>query len=93
AINPAHEYTQLVLQRRDEFIRLLLQLYDQNQPITPDSIQEIAERDWEMALWMSIMETENVLNLLPGRTGQYTLFRTHHTVKLVAGDQDTGEQP
>jgi hypothetical protein len=32
------------------------------------------------------METENVLNLLPGRPGQYSLFRTHHTVKLVAGD-------
>jgi hypothetical protein len=32
------------------------------------------------------METENVVNPLPGRQGQYSLFRTHHTVKLVAGD-------
>ena len=32
------------------------------------------------------METENIINLLPGRQGQYSLFRTHHTVKLVAGD-------
>ena len=89
AINTNHDYTQLVLSRRDEFIRLLLRLYDQNQPITVAQIQEIAVREWEMDLWLSIMETENVLNVLPGRAGQYTLFRTHHTVKLVAGDNET----
>jgi len=35
-------------------------------------------------MWFSIMETENVLNPVPGRGGQYSLFRTHHTVSLVA---------
>jgi hypothetical protein len=30
------------------------------------------------------MESENVLNAVPGRPGQYSLFRTHHTVNLVA---------
>ena len=43
------------------------------------------------------METENIINPLPGRQGQYSLFRTHHTVKLVAGDNmdedDETQQP
>jgi len=30
------------------------------------------------------METENVLNPTLARPGQYSLFRTHHTVNLVA---------
>ena len=32
------------------------------------------------------MKVENVLNPLPGRSDQFSLFRTHHTVKLVAND-------
>lgn len=71
---------------RDEFVALLLRMYEQNVPITPQRIQQESEREWDIDLWVSIMETENVLNPLPGRTGQYSLFRTHHTVKLVAGD-------
>jgi hypothetical protein len=43
---------------------------------------------WDFALWFSIMETENVLNPVPGRSGQYSLFRTHHTVNLVAGGEE-----
>ena len=39
---------------------------------------------WDMPLWLSIMQTENVLNEVPGRAGQYSLFRTHHTVTLTA---------
>jgi len=78
--------TQEVLQDRDTFIEILLQLYKENLPITPVRVQEASDRNWEIDLWISIMETENVLNPLPGRTGQYSLFRTHHTVKLVAGD-------
>jgi uncharacterized protein (DUF779 family) len=39
---------------------------------------------WVLDFWFSVMETENVLNVVPGRGGQYSLFRTHHTVNLVA---------
>jgi hypothetical protein len=78
---------QTILTLRDNFIRLLLSLYERNLPVTPQRVQEEApEQNWQVELWLSIMETENVLNALPGRTGQYSLFRTHHTVKLVAGD-------
>lgn len=80
-------FARAILTQRNDFIRLLLSLYERNLPITAQRIQEEApDRDWRIELWLSIMETENVLNTLPGRTGQYSLFRTHHTVKLVAGD-------
>jgi hypothetical protein len=76
-----------MLHLRDDFIRVLLRLYERNSVISPQRIQEESpEEAWNIPLWISIMETENVLNLLPGRAGQYSLFRTHHTVKLVAGD-------
>jgi hypothetical protein len=39
---------------------------------------------WNADFWFSLMETENILNAVPGRAGQYSLFRTHHTVNLVA---------
>jgi hypothetical protein len=65
---------------------MLLNLYEQNLPITPDYVNQESEQQWNLDLWISIMETENVINPLPGRSGQFTLFRTHHTVKLVAGD-------
>ena len=42
------------------------------------------EQDWDLDLWFSVMEAENILNAVPGRPGQYSLFRTHHTVNLVA---------
>jgi hypothetical protein len=80
------DYTQYILELRDEFVKLLLSLYEQNQPITEEHIKQAAQREWQLDLWISIMETENILNPLPGHTGQYSLFRTHHTVKLVAGD-------
>lgn len=80
-------YAAYTLGQRDAFIRILLSLYEQNLPITAARIQELDPvHIWDMPLWFSIMETENVLNVLPGRVGQYSLFRTHHTVKLVAGD-------
>ncbi len=86
SINKRKKYTRQVLALRDTFVQVLLQLYEQNLPITRAHIQEMIEGDWDLDLWISIMETENVLNPLPGRSGQYSLFRTHHTVKLVAGD-------
>lgn len=75
-----------VLIQRDEFVQTLLALYEKNLPITPETIGEESNSEWAYDLWISIMETENIINPLPGRQGQYSLFRTHHTVKLVAGD-------
>jgi hypothetical protein len=77
---------QRILEERDMFIRLLLTLYADNMLISEQSVRAAdPDREWDLALWFSIMETENVLNALPGRAGQYSLFRTHHTVNLVAG--------
>lgn len=74
-----------VLRERDRFICLLLALYERNTPITSATIAALdAHADWDFDLWFSIMMTENVLNAVPGRPGQYSLFRTHHTVSLVA---------
>lgn len=82
------------LARRDKFIQILLELYETNQPITVARVAEALKQDWDIELWISIMETENILNPLPGRKDHYSLFRTHHTVKLVAGDnmQEPHEQ-
>lgn len=90
-ISVVHEspVLQAYLEKRDAFIAMLLNFYDNNHPITRNAIEATSSelgRDWDIDLWLSIMETENVLNPLPGRAGQYSLFRTHHTVKLVAGD-------
>ena len=74
-----------ILSERDEFIILLLKLYNRNMLVSTQSIAAtLDENEWNLPLWFSIMETENVLNLLPGRSGQYSLFRTHHTVNLIA---------
>ncbi|MFQ3671955.1 MAG: NYN domain-containing protein [Aggregatilineales bacterium] len=87
SVNMESEYAQSVLAQRDEFVRLLITLYERNVPISVQTIQDAdPDKLWDIQLWISIMETENVLNDLPGRAGQYSLFRTHHTVKLVAGD-------
>ncbi len=81
------EYARSVLAQRNEFVRLLIRLYERNIPISVQSIQDAdPDKLWDIPLWISIMKTENVLNELPGRAGQYSLFRAHHTVKLVAGD-------
>jgi hypothetical protein len=77
-----------VINERDSFIRLLLSLYERNQLISEQSVRAAApDGQWDLNLWFSIMETENVLNPVPGRSGQYSLFRTHHTVTLVAEAQ------
>ncbi len=88
SINTSHPTASAVLERRDQFIRLLLNLYERNILIAEQNLrQEDPDGAWDYEFWFSIMETENVLNALPGRPGQYSLFRTHHTVKLVAGDE------
>ncbi len=79
-------FVAILLAERDEFIRVLLDMYKNSVTITSANIEGNLEGDWDIPLWISIMETENVLNPLPGRSDQYSLFRTHHTVKLVAND-------
>ena len=77
--------TQGILDNRDVFIQQLLLLYENNVVISEANLHQL---EWEQALdldlWFSIMEAENVLNAVPGRPGQFSLFRTHHTVNLVA---------
>ncbi|NLX10669.1 MAG: NYN domain-containing protein [Chloroflexi bacterium] len=76
-----------VLTERNAFIQVLLDLYEQRQPI---SLAALAERTGlegeDLDLWVSIMQAENVLKPVPGQPDLYSLFRTHHTVCLVAGD-------
>lgn len=87
-------FAQAVLQQRDEFVELLIRLYEADMPITMEHIEQESDQEWVLHLWISIMETENIINPLPGHQDQYSLFRTHHTAKLVAGDnmnEDEGE--
>ncbi|GAB5490879.1 MAG: hypothetical protein Phog2KO_10940 [Phototrophicaceae bacterium] len=86
SVNEQSAYAQAVLSQRDEFIQTLIALYEKDLPITTEQIGEESQSEWAYDLWISIMETENIINPLPGRQGHYSLFRTHHTVKLVAGD-------
>ncbi len=77
-----------ILNERDSFIRMLLNLYERSQMISEQSFRVVdPDSRRNLDLWFSIMETENVLNPVPGRTGQFSLFRTHHTVSLVADAQ------
>lgn len=78
---------QEVLTDRNAFIRVLLNLYEGRQPITRDAIQaQVNMNDHDLDLWISIMQSENVLKSVPGQPNLYSLFRTHHTVCMVAGD-------
>lgn len=79
-------FVAVLIAERDEFIRVLLNMYNNNMTITRAYLENQLTGEWDIDLWISIMETENVLNPLPGRSDQYSLFRTHHTVKLVAND-------
>lgn len=88
SLNEDSPYTQSILELRNEFITALLNLYEKRIPITHEAIEQItglSEEDVE--LWISVMELENVLNPVPGHQNLYSLFRTHHTVSLVAKDQ------
>ncbi len=90
SLNMDAEIVRQVIAERDAFIRLLLQLYERNMIISEQTLRLIdPTAQWDFPLWFSIMETENVLNPVPGRSGQYSLFRTHHTVTLVADAQRT----
>ncbi len=85
-INLNSPFVAAVLDERDDFIRALLDMYRDHIAITDDTIEEQLESRWDLALWISIMKTENVLNPLSGRADHYSLFRTHHTVRLAAND-------
>jgi len=88
SLNASTEIASYILAERDAFIILLLHLYENNMLISEQNVRAVdPETDWDLPLWFSIMETENVLNALPGRSGQFSLFRTHHTVNQVAGSE------
>jgi hypothetical protein len=89
SLNTGHETVTNVLSERDMFINMLLMLYKKDMLISKASLEtEFAGLVLNLDLWLSIMETENVLNALPSRAGQYSLFRTHHTVNLVAAVEE-----
>ena len=85
-LDEACPFVAVILAERDEFIRILLELYRANVTISQPNIEKHLKGNWDLPLWISIMKIENVLNALPGRADQFSLFRTHHTVKLVAND-------
>lgn len=74
-----------ILAERDQFVRALLALYDRHEAISEVTVRTETGLPYDqLQLWLSIMQDENVLNAVPGRVGQYSLFRTHHTVTSVA---------
>ncbi len=78
---------QHILGERDRVVRVVLDLYEAHEPITFEAVQDALEYDDEQThLWLSIMELENILNRMPNQPRQYSLFRMHHTVSLVAED-------
>ncbi len=89
-LDETYPFVAVILAERDEFIRVLLEMYRANVTISLANIEQRLKGQWDIPLWISIMKIENVLNALPGRADQFSLFRTHHTVKLVAND-DVGE--
>ncbi|PJF43624.1 MAG: hypothetical protein CUN55_08150 [Phototrophicales bacterium] len=85
SLNYDSPVVQNYLAERDEFVRVLLDLYQEHIPITKNAIQEhIPITDDVLNTWVSIMELENILNPVPGHQDLYSLFRTHHTVIRVA---------
>jgi hypothetical protein len=65
-------------------------MYERNIPISEANLKTADPTgNWNADFWFSLMETENILNAVPGRAGQYSLFRTHHTVNLVADAMKT----
>lgn len=89
-LDETQPFVAVILAERDEFIRVLLEMYRANVTISQANIEQHLKGQWDIPLWISTMKIENVLNALPGRADQFSLFRTHHTVKLVAND-DVGE--
>lgn len=81
------QFVQEILGNRNDFIETLLNLYNNRVPITAKTLnRETGLSESELEFWVSIMELENVLNPVSGHPGVYSLFRTHHTVSIIAGD-------
>jgi NYN domain len=79
--NMVHE----VLLERDNFVTALLSLYETHQPINFSVLsKEMNMTEQAITLWLTIMQAENILSPVQGKPGLYSLFRTHHTVNLVA---------
>jgi hypothetical protein len=78
---------QHVLDERNTFVRALLDLYERRLPLSRAAIRDHTDfADHELDLWLSLMQSENVLKAVPGQSDLYSLFRTHHTVCMIAGD-------
>ncbi len=76
---------QEVLRERDNFVTALLELYESHQPINFSVMAKAMNMtDQAITLWLTIMQAENILSPVQGKPGLYSLFRTHHTVNLVA---------
>lgn len=85
SLNMSSPLVQQIIEERDQFVLALLTLYDRHEAISQSTIHTLTHMPAdELTLWLSIMQDENVLNPIPGRSGQYSLFRTHHTVISVA---------
>src|SRR5258708_7842473 len=85
SLNTVSPMVQEVLQERDAFVITLLEMYEQHQPISFTVLsKEMNMTEPALTLWLSIMQAENVLNPIQGKPGLFSLFRTHHTVNLVA---------
>ena len=85
SLNTTAPRVEKVLQERDDFVRGLLELYHGNVPITPEAIaRETGKEEPWLEIWMSVMRLENVINPVPGHEDLFSLFRTHHTVNMVA---------
>src|SRR5690606_31236601 len=83
-----------VLAERNRFVQILLDLFEQRIPIARDTLRDYTQlEDHDLDLWISIMQSENVLKPVPGQPDLYSLFRTHHTVSLVAGETPGKQAP
>jgi hypothetical protein len=85
SLNTTSPFVLETLQERDSFVIALLELYEQHQPISfAGLVKDLNMTETALTLWLSIMQAENVVNPIQGKPGLYSLFRTHHTVNLVA---------
>ncbi|MHB8627384.1 MAG: NYN domain-containing protein [Aggregatilineales bacterium] len=83
---PDSEFVSQIINERNQFVRILINMYDQHFSISVETLMEQTGIDRDtLLLWLSMMQLENVLNPVPNKLGQYALFRGHHTVNLIAG--------
>lgn len=94
SLNTASQLVQDILAERNRFVQALLRLYNQRLPISIETLaHEVDLAEPLLLLWTSIMEAENILNPVHGKPGLFSLFRTHHTVNLVAESAKDTEPP